>query len=402
TPAHARTRPRLLSRGRGDGYTRQIAESYYTEASETIATATIWNEFGPEFKVLARLFDAMEEYSGEFRASFYLPTVLSTIVGAGTLVSVLVLSVIAALKYGAHFSNPSAKYEKYALAAIFTFIAGALSFFAINGVALDTFSSPSSSGGISIDITLSKTTKTGMILVGVLVCSHLVLKVASQVKALAEKGAIPNLVFTVCSLVFTAIALSFAVQVVAQVTSYQNMTALLNFQVITVALAALEQPNALKTNPAQVDGFASSYILSIAEQFLQIGVIVAIAIVLIQKISHYPSKKKTGMVESIVFAALTLVYFVLACVCISEANYYLNEMSGATTYVDYVTLLSAPIALLVTALLNVAVAVLNKVVLNWDKLTAKKAKPQAEAPVVTEEPVAAEEPAPVATEPTEE
>ncbi|MDE7295792.1 MAG: chloride channel protein [Clostridia bacterium] len=382
----------------GNTLTMTIPKGYYTDESETVVTSMIWDDFGPSYKSLATLFEAMEEYSGHFQTSFYLPTVISTIVGAGTLVAVIALSVIAALKYGAHFKNPSAKYEKYALAAIITFIAGALAYYTINGVSLNTLTASTSyDRSITITVTPSAITKTGMILVGVLVGAYFVLKVASQGKALADKGAIPNLVFTVCSLVFTAIALSFVIEVIAQVSGWKTITAELNFQAITVALATLNQENALKANPAEIDGYAAAYGLSATLQFLQIAVIAAIVVVLIQKISHYPSQKRTGMIESIVLCALTLLYFILTCVCISETNYYLNEMSGTSMDQDYVTLLSAPIALLVAAVLNVAVAVLNKVVLSWDKLTAKKAKPQAEAPVT------AEEPAPVETnEPTEE
>lgn len=375
--------------------------------SETAITGTIWDAFGPEFKTLATIFEELEEYTGDFQTSFYLPTVLSAIVGAGTLISVIVLAVIAALKYGTHFKNPSAKYEKYALAAIITFIAGALAFFAINGVSLDTLSSSSTSssrGDVTITVVPSAITKTGMILVGVLVGAYLVLKVASQGKALADKGAIPNLVFTVCSLVFTAIALSFVIEATTQITDWQSTTAKLNFQVIAVALATIDQQNSLGAKLTEVDGYASSYGLAATLQFVQIAVIVAIAVVLIQKISHYPNQKRTGMIESVVLCVLTLVYFILTCVCISEANYFLNEINlNATSYHDYITLLSAPIALLVTAALNAAVAVLNKVVLSWEKLTAKKAQPQAEEPATAETPVPAEEPAPVATgEPTEE
>ncbi len=390
----------------GNTVTMTVAQGYYTDASETVTTGMIWDDFGPSYKSLAMIFEYMEEYSGDFQMSFYLPAVLSTIVGAGTLISVIVLAVIAALKYGAHFKNPSAKYEKYALAAIITFIAGALAYFTISSVSLNTLTASSSyERDLTITVTPSAISKTGMILVGILVGAYFVLKVASQGKALADKGAIPNLVFTVCSLVFTAIALSFVIEVTTEVSGWEGITANLNFQAITVALATLNQPNALKAKPVEIDGYASAYGLSATLQFLQIGVIAAIAVVLIQKISHYPNQKRTGMVESIVLCGLTLVYFILTCVCISEANYYLNELTtDASMYHDYLTLLSAPIALLVTAILNVAVSVLNKVVLSWEKLTAKKEKPQAEAPVITEEPaVVTDEPAPVeTTEPTEE
>ena len=223
----------------GNTVTMTIAPNgYEIFASKTAVTGTIWNQFGPAYKSLAIIFDAMEAYSAAYQISCYLPTVLSTIVGAGTLVAVVTLSVIAALKYGAHFKNPSAKYEKYALASIITFIAGALTYFAINSVSFDALSSSASSDGndIAIAIAPSAITKTGMILVGVLVGAYFVLKVASQGKALADKGAIPNLVFTVCSLVFTAIALSFVIDVVAQVSGWEAVTATLNFQAITTCL----------------------------------------------------------------------------------------------------------------------------------------------------------------------
>lgn len=384
----------------GISSTVRIVDSYYGKViEETSQTSTFWIAFGPAYRPINTMLDAMEEYTGEFHSSLYLPLALSTAVGAGTLLSVLVLFVISALKYGAHFKNPSVKYEKYAVAAIVTFIAGSLAFFAINRVSMSHITDiiSSSSIGFDIEITLNKPTKTAMILAGVLLGVYFVLRAASTGKALADKGAIPHLVFTVCSLIFTAIALSFVVEVTMQIANWQNVSAQLgsaqlNFQALSVFLATLEQQLAQQKPPVEAEGFSASYALSVAEQFLQIGVIVAIAVVLIQKLSRYPDRKRTGMIESIVLLVIALIYFILAYACVSQVNQYLNALADNETTQDYLVLLAGPIAVLVTTVLNAVVSVLDKVILSWDRLTGKKeiAREETAAPEIAEEPAAEE------------
>ncbi len=365
--------------------------SYIDISMESTETNTVWDVFGPAYKHLAELFNNTTEYTKELKASYYMPTILSTVVGAGTLVSVLTLTVIAALKYCRHFKDASVNYEKYAVASICTYIAGALAFFAINGVSMNALSGSSSHyDNISVTIAPSAITKTGMILVGILIGAYFVLKAAGQGKALAEKGVAANLVFTICSLVFSAVALCFLIKVTTAVSAVQNINAELNFQALAVMLATINNQQATKVPAMEAEGYISSYALAITEQFVQIGLFAMIALVLVRKLSGFPKQKKTDIVEPIVFFFLALVYLILACVCISEANYYINGLNkDAEIYRDFVILASAPVAVLACATLNLIVGVGSRIPLFRRKKEQNNA--QAQTPAEAEEPVTASE-----------
>ncbi len=103
------------------GLTATASSSY----GSTAATSMLWEYFGSAYDDLATMLNSMNSYTSYFEAACYLPVVLSTVVCASSLVLVLVFTIISAVKYGKHFKNPEIKYERYAIAAILSFILGA-------------------------------------------------------------------------------------------------------------------------------------------------------------------------------------------------------------------------------------------------------------------------------------
>lgn len=140
----------------------------------------------------------------------------------------------------------------------------------------------------------------------------------------------------------------------------------------------------------EAEGYASSYILAVAEQFIQIGLFAVIALVLVRKLSGFPKQRRADIIEPVVFFFLALVYFVLACVCISEANAYLNDLNkNAELYENFVALTSAPVAVLACATLNLVVGVGSRIPLFRRK--KEQGNAEAQAPAETEAPVTAPE-----------
>lgn len=378
----------------GVSTTVSVNLSNYIEIdTKSTSTSTIWDSFGPAYKSLARMFDDATDYATGYKASYYLPTILSTVVGAGTLISVLALTVIAALKYCRHFKDASAKYEKYAVAAGCTYIAGALAFFAINGVSMSAIFNSSAYENLTVTVAPSAISKAGMILVGILTGAYFVLKATGQGKALAEKGVASDLIFTVCSLVFTSVALCFLIKVSSSVLIIQEeISAGFNFQALAVVLATLRNQKWLQITAAVfTEGYASSYILAVAEQFIQIGLFAVIALMLVRKLSGFPKQKKTDIVEPVVFFFLALLYLVLACVCFSEANHYINGLSKNAD-MNFVMLASAPVAVLACATLNLIVGVGSRIPL-FRRKKEQNAQPEAQPqmPESAEEPVSVTE-----------
>lgn len=333
-------------------------KSSFSSATVSVSaseTKMMWEFFGSEYEELAEALDRLPSYSGYYEAANYIPVVLSTVVCAGTLISVLVCTVIAAVKYGRHFKHPEVKYAKPAIAAVLSFVLGATAFLMINSTSL-VYESDT-----RVSIHFSDATLAGIILGATFLGLYCVSRVAVLGKEFVTKKVIINFVCTLVGILFVSLTAAFAAS--PSLNTNLNLSGKaslskfeLNFFNSNTLISGIFTDNNIKAVP---ENFIETFVVSLLAQIAQIALLVLAFILLIKRTGGFENDSKSCLGISIATFALAIAYLVLSCVAIHFGNELLvRKYSDAE-----ISIAAAPIVALVASAFAFAGAITHKVLL---------------------------------------
>ena len=318
--------------------------------SSVSQTVTMWRYFGDAYKDIAEAFERLDSYSAYMETATYIPVVLSTIICAGTLLSVFILTIIAAVKYGRHFKNPEIKYAKYAVAAVLSFVLGATAFLAVNSA------SGSVESQIKVLIHFSAPTTAGIVLSVLFLWLYCVSRIVMLGKEFATKRNIVNFVCTLAGIVFAVFVVAFAASpsmVFKEIGSRSNRVGL-NFSVLNTLLA-----QSFETLNSETElNFIITYVSSTLAQFVQIALLVLAFILIIKRVSGLGNDSKSCLGISIAIFILAAVMLALTCVAIGFGNKLMSDGNSAEF-----TIGAGPIVALIFSVFAFADAITHKVLL---------------------------------------
>lgn len=302
---------------------------YYSE------TYTLWYFFGRAYMDLSSAHG-----SGYALAAEFIPVVLSTIVAAGTLVCVVVFSVLSAVKFGLHFKRENVNYYKYATAAVFSFMLGATLFDCIHSTSTDRYYG-----------NLSGTTVTGMGFCCLLLICSLALKIASVGKDFKKKGVLTDCLSTLAGILCLAFLSGFVKADQAKYTvlesNYYGNTYFIGFFRLNGRLAPV------MTAPA--------FTLSVCASVAQIVLIVLSFVALILHIGNFTNKRSFSFGIAIALAASGIAYLILSVIALEVFN-------AVATTLPQLRISAYPILAFIASVLYLAASITNKA------MGARKAK----------------------------
>lgn len=335
-------------------------------------TTMLWDYFGSAYKELSESLNSMQSYTGYFEAAMYLPVVLSTVVCAGTLVCVLVFTVISAVKYGKHFKNPELNYMKPAVAAVLSFILGAAAFLAINSGtaavhAFNTISinnSTNSSTNIETSITYSGATTAGIVLGGVFLGLYFAFKTVTIGKDFVKKQTIADFVCTIVGVLFAVLAAAFAQAPAITFDARSGATSLSyesSFLNANLIISSAFSPDGTGVMP---ENFDATYICSVLAQCAQIAVLVLAFVVLVKRIGGFNAEKKSRLGPSVALFSVAAVYLILTCLVI----YFGTELLSASgSGAPELSIAAAPIVAFIASTFAITDSITHKALLSKTK-----------------------------------
>lgn len=318
------------------GTTQSVSgESGYNE------TYTVWHFFARAYSQLATTCSG-KNYSGFTLAAHFLPVILTTVIAAGTLISVVTFSLISIVKFGLHFKSPNVRYYKYAVAAVFTFLLGATFFDCIHSVSME-----------STYGELSSATGGGMALACMAIIASLVLKTVAQGLEFKKKQNIIDCILALAGIFMLGIIAGTAgsPQIKYSVTTWIRHTYSVNFYRLNTAYSI--KFNA--SNPLPAD-FVASYTLSIFAEIVQIALIVLTFIALMKLVINF-SENRTAfpLKTSIALAIVAAVYLTLSVINVEFAN----NLTGSVNLTE-LRLAAAPVMPFVFSVFLLAISITHK------------------------------------------
>ena len=315
----------------------------------------LWDFFGPE---QAQIPDLLKEdlFTGYELCTLLLPMILSTVISAGSLVCVIVFTVITAILFARHLENPEVEYKKFAIAAILSFVLGASALLAVNYAIR---------GVSDITLTFSKATLAGIILCSIFLGSYYILKNVALGKEFLKARTIVDFVSTTCAVLFLILAAVFAVRPALNITSntgYSFLDAETNFMGFNTFICGL-----FDTWKRLPEHFAEAYALSAVAQVAGIVLVVFIFVTLIKKFHAYGEESSGHLGYSITLFTLAAVYLMFYCL----SFHFGKELLSSSAFSDSfeLSIAAAPIAAVVMAAFVLATSITHKVLL---KKTAAK------------------------------
>ncbi len=314
-------------------------------------TYSIWYFFGRAYSHF-KSSSIGQNYSSYTMAAHYLRIVLTTVIAAGTLVSVVSFSVTAVVKFGLNFKRPN-NYYKYAVAAVFSFLLGATLFDCIYSVSTENhFGS------------LSGTTVTGMVFCCLLVTCSLIIKTIAVGKDFLKKQTAIDCALTLAGILLLAILSGAAKANQAQFTvtesySIYSVTYPLSFFRINEQLSFLFDGS----TPVTAD-YVASFVLGILAVAAQLATVVLTIAALIRRIGNYTEKRTDTLGLAIALVSVCAVNIVFSATAVELANRVVSERSTAATELGFAV---APVIAFVFSVFHLAVAITHKALFKKEK-----------------------------------
>lgn len=308
-----------------------------------------FKEIYDDIELLLAFYDS---YSSAFEVSVYLPAVCETVIAAGTLLSVFVLSVLAVVRYGLKVSGKSEKdYAKYTIGAVAAFVLGCALFATLEWVSV---TARDASESFSMRVGLNGAGIAGIACGAVFLGLFLACRVSVKGKDLLTKQNVMRIGFSLVSLLFLALVTAFAV-----CPGYFN-----KFRLTSYLVKGNFGVNFFYVGQAVAEEEGGYFALATVTQFVQIALVVLGTVAIFSRLSGLISEKqKSGLALSIPLAAVSIVYLVLAIVTVNlcdeiiAANMDLILGNLIGTYFDeYKIVYAFPIVALIFALMNLAVS----------------------------------------------
>ena len=304
----------------------------------------VWHYFGRAYSLLESSSAGMG-YSNYTLTAHYLPVVLSTIIGAGTMASTVAFAMVATVKFGLHFKRSNEQYYKYAVAAVFSFILGATLFDCIHSV--------SSQHQYA---SLNATTVWGLSMCCLFIIASLSLKTAALGSGGQRKQKLMNCACTLVAILFLAMVSGFGIseQTKYTVMDYGQSDYSINFYYLNATLSFLY--DAQSSIPGD---YIASFVFALFAVLTQIALQVLAFILLIRHIGNYNEEKPFSLGLAIALVAVAAAYLTFSAVAVEMIN---GLSATQPTGYPKLWITAAPIMTLVDSLLYLAIAITYKAI----------------------------------------
>ena len=312
--------------------------------------------FGKGYKEAAEHLDTVSKYGYLYPVGVYLPLVFGTVISAGILIAVPVLSIFAAVRLGKFLRGTSQK--DYAAPAIGAFLTLALGAAALLGLHQMSVEALSISEGYRVSLksyfVLNKATVAGLVLGGIFLAIFIGCRIASLGKALLKPSVIIGIGSSLLAAVFLFIALSFTSKAAVEF-SHGDVSIKISFAqlISTFCPQTLWDTTATELQELYISGLT---VVIIGEVFQLILLALIVATLVCALIGTFNEKKPVGLVLPIivfVFAIGHLVLSILAGGHVQDVYGIRNELEFSYT---------APIVAVVFATLTLLIAIARKVI----------------------------------------
>lgn len=245
--------------------------------------------------------------------SFYLPTILGTVIAVVTLIAVTVLSIIAIVKNSQKLAGKEVKHSEWlAFASFMTFILGSVALLALNVVSVK---ARSSSENMSVSLTFNGATLMGIILGAIFVVTGLVcLTLPRKINKPVSKFVI-NIALTAASAVLMIVTLSCAYNpaVVTKISQSSNRVTM------CMPASAYTQLWGMNLTSTSTDVIDETFVLLCATEIIQIVFVIVAGITLMRfVVGLYNGKLGSNLSCSIATTVLSILYMVMAQICIGK------------------------------------------------------------------------------------
>lgn len=340
-----------------------VSSSVYFDFEEMIesfkTSQNIYYYFGECYEDIAAALDGLPAYSGTFATSVYLTAVCKTVIAAGTVLSVFVLSVLAAVRYGLKLSGKSDKdYAKYAVGAIMAFVLGAALLGTVEAMSVSASMSGESAFAY---VGLNGAGVAGIVCGVVFLSIFLACRTATKGKELLTKQSIVRICCTLGALVFAAVLTVAAVKpgyvckISSSYASYYSARESFGMNFFYVGQLLANQ---------EMNG---EFTLALVTQFVQIALVaLAVSVMISRMINLTSEKQKSGLALGIAAAAVSIVYLVLAIVTVNACGETVASEIGFS-YEDGKVNFAFPAVALVFAVFNLAASVVYSVLKRYVK-----------------------------------
>ena len=276
-------------------------------------------------------------------AAVYIPTVIGTVVAAGVILGVCVLSGLAIYKFVAYLRGKSDKnFTKPTVAAYAVFILGSLAL-----LSLDYVSATVKSSGITVRVgsILNSLTIAGVAVGGVCLFLFITCKVALKGKALLQNQNLIRLILSTVGIVFITIMLIFLPH--AAVGLSESDTSMR----VSATFPFMIWMRAVVLDSLTLVG--EEMVVAILAQFVQIALIALTAVAFIYQLSNVCEEKKSNLLGlSIPMLVLSIAYLVLSIV-------YANMVRSAADMTGDI-IFTSPIVVLVFSVLHFALSIVQR------------------------------------------
>lgn len=331
-----------------------VASVSSAEIGSVSETTSMWKYFGSAYQELSESFAVLEGVSSYYKAAAYMPVVLSTMICAGTILSVITFTIITAVKYGRHFKNPEIHYAQSALAAVLSFVIGATALLAVNSASvnliLDEF--------VRAKISFSDATTAGIVCCSVFLALYFACKVVTLGREITNKRMVVDLVCTLAGVLFIALVSAFAARPAvffkinhSETSSYGRYG--LGFNAMNMINATLFA----NTSPLP-DKFEPAFVFCMLAQFAQIALLIVTIGELVDRIGKFGIWEERRLGISIELFCIAVVYLILSCLALNYGKALMTDYEAVSLSVS-----AAPIVAVIAAALSLADAITHKILL---------------------------------------
>ncbi len=317
--------------------------------------------FGKGYEDAANALSGLQTYTALYEVSLYLPVVFGTVISAGTLVSVTVLSVLAAVKLIRKLMGKEVRgAEKLAFASFFTYVAGAVALLALQHMTVSRTQPlsellPNAAISVHGGIVFNAATVAGLTLGGVFVSLFAACKIALRGKELITAPVLVKTCLSLGCLVLVAVCWTFAGQSAGGLSQTQqstNESMAISFPLI---MTLLGQAGITADNGNLINAFAFDC-CAFALQLALIALLAAIAVKTCMSLCEESSSSNLGL--SIGGEAVAIVYLIFSVLAGTfSATALLGDPLPAGTTIFYTGVIVA----LVFAVLNLVASIVNYV-----------------------------------------
>ena len=317
--------------------------------------------FGKGYEDAANALSGLQTYTALYEVSLYLPVVFGTVISAGTLVSVTVLSVLAAVKLIRKLMGKEVRgAEKLAFASFFTYVAGAVALLALQHMTVSRTQSlseilPNAAVSVHGGVVFNAATVAGLTLGGVFISLFAACKIALRGKELITAPVLVKTCLSLGCLVLVAVCWTFAGQSAGGLSQTQqstNESMAISFPLI---MTLLGQAGITADNGNLINAFAFSC-CAYAIQLALISLLAAVTVKTCTGLCEETRTTNLGLsVSAAAIAVVCLIFSVLAGTF--SATALLGDPLPAGTTIFYTGVIVA----LVFAVLNLVASIVNYV-----------------------------------------